>query len=255
MSCIVCTCVYEAYIDKPMSVLTTVLDFVFSIAIAVAGVILNYKLMRKLQKEKRSKPIGRKGNVIEPIMQPFCKFQIIFWPYFLLYFWIYLNGIIPSSLMNGWWCIVISQTIAIGRIYIAGISFFVALVRYVYIVHLETANQWCYVRVGRYFKIGSVVFPTILGIIRLLVYPNLDPKTEFIQNGDKFQNCIAFHLGTNNTSNITIPKAYPYAWTLEYIPEKILDGIETARRAILLVVVSNIAEAFLYFSIYRQIKR
>ena len=250
MSYIVCTCVYEAYIDKPMSVLTTVLDFVFSVAIAVAGVILNYKLMRKLQKEKRSKPIGRKGNVIEPIMQPFCKFQIIFWPYFLLYFWIHFNEIIPSSLMNGWWCVLILQTIVIGRIYIASISFFVALVRYVYIVHRETANQWDYERVGRYFKIGSVVFPTILGIIRLFVYPNLT-----YQNGDKFKNCIASYLGINNTSNMTIPKAYPYAWTLEYIPEKIVDGIDIAHRAILLVVILNIAEAFLYSSIYRQAKR
>ena len=250
MSDIVCTCVYEAYIDKPMSVWTTVLDFVLSIAIAVTGAILNYKLMRKLQKEKRSKPIGRKGNVIEPIMQPFCKFQIIYWPYFLLYFWIHLNGIIPSSLINGWWCIVIFVTIVIGRIYISSISFFVALVRYVYIVHRETASQWDYERVGKFFKIGSVVFPTTLGTIRLFVYPNTT-----YQNGDKFQNCVAFYLGINNTSNLTIPKGYPYAWTLEYIPEKILDGIDVGHRAILLVIVLNIAEAFLYLSIYRQIKR
>ena len=251
MSDIVCTCVYEAYIDEPMSVLTTIVDFVFSVCIGVVGIILNYKLMRRLQEEKKSKPIGRKGNVIEPIMQQFCKFQIFYWPYFLLYFWIHLNGIIPSSLMNGWWCNVILQiTIVFGRIYISSISFFVALVRYIYIVHRERANKWDYERVGKVFKIGSVVIPTILGAIRLFAHPN-----SAYQNGEKFENCIAFYLGTNTTINMTIPNAYPYAWTLEYIPEKVLVGIDIAHRAIQLMVVLNIAEAFLYFAIYRQIKR
>ena len=130
---IVCKCIYEAYIDPPMSIWTTLLDFFCYVVIGVLCVIINCKFIKKLQEEKRAKPPGRKGNVIEPIMQLFCKFQIIFWPYYIIYFWIHLNGIVPASLMNGWWCNVAALiSIRFGRMTIAWNSFFVAFIRYVY---------------------------------------------------------------------------------------------------------------------------
>ena len=129
-----CTCMYEAYIDPPMSVWTLILDFSCSLVIGVLGVIVNYKFMRKLQKEKQSKPQGRKGNVIEPVMQLFCKVQIIYWPYYLLYFWLSLNGIVPSSLISDWSCTLGAiAAIKFGRNIIAWNSFFVAFIRYTYI--------------------------------------------------------------------------------------------------------------------------
>ena len=248
---IVCTCVYEAYIDKSTTFLTTVIDFVLSICISVLGIIVNHKLIRNLKEERRAKPIGRKGNVIEPMMQIYCKFQVVFWPYFLLYCWLHLNGIIPSSLMNGWWCNVIIQIIiGFGRTYIACISFFVALTKYIYIVHRETANQWDYERVGKVSKICSVVIPIVFGVIRLFT-SNYDTW----QTGESFENCIAILLEYNGTSNMTIPYAYPYTWTLKYIPENILLGINYALTGIGIIVSFNIAEAYLYFAIFRQIKR
>ena len=248
---IVCTCIYEAYIDKSTTFLTTVVDLVFSISISVLGIIVNYKLIRNLKEEKRSKPVGRKGNVIEPIMQIYCKFQIVFWPYYLLYFWLQFNGIIPSSLMNGWWCNVIMQiSIVFGRTYIAWISLFVALTRYTYIVHRETANRWDYERVGMIFKICSVVVPIVFGVMRLFT----DNYNRY-QTGENFESCIAFHLEYNSTSNITIPTSYPYTWTLKYIPENILLGIDYALTGIDIIVSFNIAEAYLYLVIFRQIKR
>ena len=49
---IVCTCIYEAYIDEPMSIWTTVLDFAFSAIIAVVAININYKFLKDLQEEK-----------------------------------------------------------------------------------------------------------------------------------------------------------------------------------------------------------
>ena len=248
---IVCTCIYEAYIDKSTTFLTTVVDFVLSVCIGVLGIIINYKLIRNLKEEKRSKPIGRKGNVVEPIMQIYCKFQVAFWPCYLLYFWLHFNGSIPSALMKGWWCNVITQiSIAFGRTYIAWISFFVALTRYTYIVHRETANLWDYERVGMVFKICSVVIPIVFGLIRLFTSPY-----KMYQTGESFESCIAFHLEYNSTSNMTTPNAYPYTWTLKYIPKNILLGIVYARNTIDVLAFFNIAEAYLYFAIFRQIKR
>ena len=136
---IVCTCLYEAYKDPPMSIWTLILDFLCSLVIGILGVIVNFKFIQKLQKEKQSRLEGRKGNVIEPVMRLFCKLQIIYWPYYLLYFWLSGNGIIPSD----WSCTLhAGAAIKLGRTIISWNSFFVALIRYTYIVHREKMNQW-----------------------------------------------------------------------------------------------------------------
>jgi hypothetical protein len=97
--------------------------------------------MNKLREEKRKTPIGRKGNVTEPIMRWYCKLQMIYWAYQLLYLWGIVNGIIPFEFMNGWWCTASSTVIKLGRMCIGWNSLFVALIRYIYIVHRQKSNQ------------------------------------------------------------------------------------------------------------------
>ena len=201
---IVCTCLYEAYKDPPMSIWTLILDFLCSLVIGILGVIVNYKFIQKLQKEKQSRPEGRKGNVIEPVMKLFCKVQIIYWPFYLLYFWLSLNGIIPSSFMSGWSCILGGwAVIKLGRVIISWNSFFVALIRYTYIVHREKSNQWDFDRLGKWFRVASIGIPTIYNAIDSIT----NGMWEY-QNGDTFKNCVYVNLGLNNTNDITIPDIY-----------------------------------------------
>ena len=234
-----------------MSIWTTLLDFLCSVVIGVLGVMINCKFIEKLQEEKRAKPPGRKGNVIEPIMQLFCKFQIVFWPYYLLYFWLHFNGIVPASLMNGWWCNVFVQIpIRFGRMTIAWNSFFVAFIRYVYIVHREKSNQWDFDQAGKWFRVASIAIPTIFNIIDLFAQGFLE-----YQQGDAFKNCIAVNEGLNNTSNITIPNIYPYALTVEYLPQPLVFSMYYINSAAAILILSNLADGYLYFSIFRCIKR
>ena len=264
---IVCTCVYEKYIDTPMSIWTTILDFFFSTVIGVLAVMVNYSFMKKLQKEKRIKPPGRKGNVIEPIMQLFCVIQMVYWPYYLLYFWINLNGIVPSYLMNGWWCTVILLPIKIIRLLICWNSFFVALIRYFYIVHREKSNQWEFEQVGKWFKMASVSIPIIVNIIELLTNDYAELKT-----GEKFERCITFYSESGIRNNTTIPKmngifaymdgrnttfpiSYPYAWTIEILPETMILVVYYITQVIIFVIILNLSELFFYFKIFRCVKR
>ena len=234
-----------------MSIWTTLLDFLCSVVIGVLGVMINCKFIEKLQEEKRAKPPGRKGNVIEPIMQLFCKFQIVFWPYYLLYFWLHFNGIVPASLMNGWWCNVFVQIpIRFGRMTIAWNSLFVAFIRYVYIVHREKSNQWDFDRAGKWFRVASIAIPTIFNTIDLFAQGFLE-----YQQGDAFKNCIAVNEGLNNTSNITIPNIYPYALTVEYLPQPLVFSMYYINSAAAILILSNLADGYLYFSIFRCIKR
>ena len=60
---IVCTCVYEAFIEPPMSLWTTLLDFLCSLVIGVLGVIVNVLMLNSSKSYKKrndqSPKVGR----------------------------------------------------------------------------------------------------------------------------------------------------------------------------------------------------
>ena len=250
MTCIVCQCIYKTFIDQSVTLNSTILDFLFSIIIGVSGVVINYTFLKKLREEKRNTPLGRKGNVIEPIMRWFCFVQIFYWPYHLVFFFLSFNGIIPAEYMNGWWCNVSMFSIKFGRVLIAYNSFFVALIRYIYIVHNQKANQWDFENVGTIFRISSVAIPFSIETIGVFVHTH-----QHYQEQDGFEECIAEYSGLNNTENMLIPTPYPVAWTVKLIPELSINVINQIYEVVLVVVLSNIVECFLYFQIYRSIRK
>ena len=129
-------CLYqsEGLVEKPHELWSTVLEFIFIAVVIFCGVALNYKFYDKLKVEKRRRPIGRKGNVIEPIVSFFCIFQILYWPYNVLYFWLFSNEVVKIDNLSGWWPNILNELIRFGRLYIGWNSLFVALIRYIYIV-------------------------------------------------------------------------------------------------------------------------
>ena len=104
MSDALCICYFKFIVDDPVTLSSTIFGFALSTAIIVAGVKVNHTFWKKLQKEKRETPNGRKGNVIEPVMSWFCILQSCFWPYQLLILWINTNEIISSDNLPPWLC-------------------------------------------------------------------------------------------------------------------------------------------------------
>ena len=249
-----CACLYKAYINIPVSLWSTILEFVFSAMIIVCGEILNYRFMRKLKEEKRRTPIGRKGNVIEPIMRWYCKLQMLYWPYHLLSFWIWFTEVIPFEYMNGWWCSIATFVgIKFGRMCIGWNSFFVALIRYIYIVHQQKSNQWEFEKIGRYFKVSSIAIP--VGIETLGLFVNAYPEYKMTREQDVFKSCVAFQQGDNTTVNIQVPEPYFRALTLQIVPEWIISGIYSFYICLTIAVFLNAVDGLLYFQIYRSIKK
>ena len=68
-------CLMGAFVEHPVALWSTILEFV---AIVTCGLALNYRFLMKLKEEKRNRPLGRKGNVIEPIVSASCMFQMIY---------------------------------------------------------------------------------------------------------------------------------------------------------------------------------
>ena len=228
-----CVCLVKSLTPDSFNVLPAVLQFLFSILISICGVFLNYKFLNKLQLERRNKPPGRKGNVIEPIMRWFCVIQIAFWPYELLMLSqamgiIQLTSIVPSL------CPLFTWLIVLGRTVLAYNSLFVALTRYLYIVHDRKANQWDFEVVGRRFQIASISFP-VIHVIML---------------------CITLRergfLKVDQCSHIT-PVLVNF--TVKLLSEKITDTIATICSVMMAFVCLNLAEGYLYVKIFQKIKR
>jgi hypothetical protein len=251
---IFCTCLYTTFVGKSVSNLSTVLEFLFSAIIAVSGITLNCEFLKKLREEKKKTPLNRKGNVIEPIMRWFCVVQIIYWPYHLLFFWIMFNEIIPSEQMNGWWCNATMQiAVKFGRMIVSYNSLFIAIIRYIYIVHHQKSNQWEFEKVGRFFQIASIAVPIAMESVGVLTnYTPVDPEYTTQRT---FTECIDFYQGLNSTNGINISKPSSVEWTLNYVPESVVLGIYYAYNFITAVVFLNLIEGFCYIRIHQTISR
>ena len=77
----ICMCSYKHYFHEPVTVSSTVIDFLCSAVVIVCGLLVNSRFRKKLQDEKKNKFPGRKGNVIEPIMRWYLIFSMVHWAF------------------------------------------------------------------------------------------------------------------------------------------------------------------------------
>ena len=247
-----CKCIYNHLVDKPVTMISTIMDFIFSVIVVVSGLITNYRYRKKLKEEKRNRPPDRKGNVIEPIMRWYLNFGIIYWPYQMLFLWINANEVMPSEWFKNCILIVFINLVRIGRTIIAYNSFFTALIRYLYIVHHHKANQWNFEYTGKIFQWTSFGIPLILEVIRLFTESSL--KT-FLPT-ERFQTCLAINEGlTNSTGFIDVPTPRQVVFAQQALPKPALDSIFYAYAMVTGIIGSNVIEAYFYVTIFQNIKR
>ena len=113
-----CMCIVRNLRPETIRVWPAVLEFSFSLIISICGVSLNFMFLKKLKLERKNKPSGRKGNVIEPIMRWFCVIQIGYWPCELLML-SQIMGIAKISSMIPSLCPILFWSIVLGRTIIA----------------------------------------------------------------------------------------------------------------------------------------
>ena len=233
-----CMCVVRKYFNREIttSIMPTVFEFILSSIISICGIFLNYKFLKKLKTERRNKPIGRKGNVIEPIMRWFIVLQMAYWPYELFMFSqavgiANLSSVIPSLCPFYVWSVIL------GRAIVAYNSLFVALIRYVYIVYERKANQWDFESIGRRFQIASILIP-IINVIMLGL--TMRPRY-FLPDAD-----------TNICSHMTPPLI---TFTMTFVSEPVSDTIAIGSAILVTVVYLNLVEGYLYVKMFQSIKR
>ena len=233
-----CTCMVRQYFSKGTydNIISSVFEFLLSFIISICGVFLNYKFLNKLRIERRNKPIGRKGNVIEPIMRWFGVLQIAYWPYELFMF-SQAVGIANLSSITPPLCQFYLWSVFMGRAIVAYNSLFVALIRYVYIVHERKANQWDFELVGKRFQIASISVPIIHLIIQAFT---MRPR----------------HLLPDADTNVCLHMTPPLIdFTMNFIPGPWVDTIAMISNIVIAFVHLNLVEGYLYVKIFQSIKR
>ena len=249
----VLACIVENFVEKT-TLLSTVLAFVSSIVVISFGLKLNHRFWAKLREEKRARPLGRKGNVIEPIASLFCILQMIYWPYNILFMWTLSNLNIPNYYWVGWHSTVMwNLGIKMGRTYIASNSLFTALIRYIYIVHHERSNQWEFEKVGKCFRISSVLIP--ITILSMGIFTSDMAEYQTLWPQDQLADCIASYL---NVSSTTIEIPYPpdaLQWTRTVLPESVINVLWFIYVSCSLLIYSNGVELILYLRIFQTIRR
>ena len=202
--------------------------------------------------EKKNTPIGRKGNVIEPIVSWYCIIQSVYWPYFMFLCWIFQNQVVTLE-PPSWVVYIAFSPVFFGRLYIAFNSLCCARIRYWYIVHQERAKQWDYERTRRNFQLLSVLFPLILHIVATFLW-----TYDLVTTGnDKFEACMTsyddLYLGTNSSEKLPrVP--FLYLLTTSVIPNPLVQITNIILVVWFCCVYSNCIEAYLYYKIFWNVK-
>ena len=241
-----CAFILKQQIDLPVRSWTTTLEFLLAMTIAIFGILLNIKFSKKLEEERQNKPIGRKGNVIEPIMRWFIKLQLVYWPYELISQWMSHNGIIPIHLIRPWLCSFLLFTVMCGRCITAYNSLFLALIRYVYVVHFQKANLWDFEKVARRFQFASILIPFWIQVFWCFTFD----WSFWIEYAGQ----VGAPLAQNTTDYIELTPI-EVEFTLSYVPEPLVHTFGILTMILQALAYLNVIEAFLYAKIFQTIKR
>ena len=253
----VCHCTYIAFVYEPVSTLPIILELIFSCFLILLGIAVNYRFRTKLAEEKRNRPLGRKGNVIEPIMSWFCVIQIFGFPFRLIVRWCLANQIIPFDVIPDWLCNslhLVDRSIAFCVGYN---SFFVALIRYVYIVHHHKANQWNFENVGKGFKVTSIAFPIGMEIIHHItsLFGESTIFNESLEIGSKtIDECFDILTRSNKTEFLVSNEFVNSKSVFNQVPESIVEAFHYTYILISSLIALNIVEVVLYFKVFSCIK-
>ena len=245
-------CSYKHYFYEPVTVSSTVINFLTVTIVTVCGLLVNSRFRKKLEKEKRNRLPGRKGNVVEPIMRWYLILSIAFWPYHMFFFWNVAHKILPSEWFKNCWLLnLMLRPITIGTRIIYYNSFFVALIRYIYIVHRRKANNWDFEKIGKLLRRASFAIPIAINTIVLLTQSGV----QGLRISVHFKTCVATSEGLNNSFNIHIPPSSPPDLTMKYLPRKMIDVMYFILMGINIIICMNIPELYMYSRIFSSIKR
>ena len=253
-----CLCTYIGFWYNPSSALFATIEFLVICLIFSLCVIVNSKFRKKLKEEKKNRPFGRKGNVIEPLMSWYCVILMFGTTYCQLIHWQFVNEIIPFHLIPEWVCIVLTTLERSLVSIILSNSLFTVLIRYVYIVHHQKANTWEFDKVGKNFQLASIVIPTGMEIVHLCTNSRdiYLTKNTLEMGMAKFEGCNNSFMDSNSTINPTSSNEFiPNHFVQTLFSHDVALAVYYFYVVVYAAITLNIVDGYLYIKIFRCIKR
>ena len=211
----------------------------------ILGLFINIKIIYVCLNDKSSKT--RSIHIIYSI------FSTIFY-LFDIPFAAITNEVPNLSKYTGEWLCHISSFIIIFCIHIIFMnSFWVALMKYVFIVHWDRALQWGHEKIERVLLIISLVLPLIFTIIIILTkdfesYETLNScygiETKKMDPLDGMKGYFLCDLTNLNTKNIH-----------DYVLYVLIQALCISRSILTLPATTNLSEALFYYKIFKRMKR
>ena len=223
-------------------------DIVYIIIQSIAfiiGLLINIRIIYVCLNDKSSKT--RNIHIIYSI------FSTIFYLFDIPF--VAINNHVPNlSMHTGEWLCHISSFIIIFCIHIIFMnSFWVALMKYVFIVYWDRALQWGHEKIERVLLIISLVLPFIFTIIIILTkdfesYETLNScygiETKKMDPMDGMKGYFLCDLSNFNTNDIH-----------DYMIYVIIQAICISRSILTLPATTNLSEALFYYRIFKRMKR
>ena len=209
------------------------------------GLFINIRIIHICLNDKSSKT--RRIHIIYSIFSTiFCLFDI---PFHAI-----TNHVPNLSMYTGEWLCHIASFIIIFCAHIIFMnSFWIALMKYVFIVHWDRALLWGHEKIERTLLSISLVLPLIFTIIIVLTkdfdsYGALNScygiETKKLDPVDGIKGFFMCDLSNLNTNDIR-----------DYILYVIIQAMCIAKSILTLPATSNLSEALLYYKIFKRMKR
>ena len=233
------------------SVSTFILHFICSMAVIITGVLVNRKLYKNIVNEEHLE----KGKVIQRIMKTYSIIQCFSWPLLCTLNWLtspesLLWNLVDPAIMR-YLFISFSVIHIIIRDYVAFNSLIIALCRYAFTVFSTKSEKIGIKRMRKVFITCSIAIPTIGNIFTMCTKSIKEAALFYGFPEDICQNDSNSTVQLYQGPTLNCENTFLYNSFNDHVPLVVVNVMNVICDLTLVVIYSNVAEAFIYAHTFR----
>ena len=257
-SCHVCELLFRTVIEASAPDLPITWDLGVRIFIIICGIVVNLKFLRNLSHDRHNIPVGKDGNLLEPHMTIYANCQTILWPLILIFTWTIKGEFLNLTAFPTWCCLVLYFIIRTFRTYLACNSIVSAFIRLSFVVYEAEVIQFGKDRIKKFFLFGSMLIPLFISILLSFVSANIFNLSNLatVTQSSEFSEPAYNSTVLSKELNINQTCRHPfYTFSINHLPIWLVSSVYYICIAILVAMLSNIVEGFVYCTIFSYVRR
>ena len=237
------------------SMIPFIKNAIYYLIVIIPGLIIQIKLYKHIKDEEH----GDKGKVIQRILKTYSIVQCVGWPMCfvlrgILFFENPIWDIVNISLMYYLLWFYACAT-SIVRHFAAFNSLIIAISRYAFLVFNTKAETFGIRKLRKFFITTSVAVPITLAVIGQCVASAHEWLVLMGLPDEIAQKFVNTSFNSNPGETFVMKDAVTYSTINQYFPSILLGSLNITFDVLVLIIYSNIAEAFIYVHIFIFILR